>query len=169
MKKKLLWCAGIIVLVGLVVLGVLRYVEVRNHKTDPYWKLVKQIYNMENALKEVDEDYECKSISKVTPYTYTDLSGNTVVYYYCQTTYVSDEPREYTGLNTDAIGLVIDFSQIQNRRDCKVNAYAAFRCEMRDRSYLCWTISPKISCVIEYSADVNNEADIFQMAKSVRG
>ena len=168
MKKKLLWCAGITVLIALTALGVLRYLEVRNRQTDPNWKLAEQIYKMENALKEVDEDYECKSISKVTPFTYTDSEGNTIVYYCCQTTYVSDESGEYTGLNTDAIGMVIDFAQIKNRRECKVNAYEAFQCEMGEHSYLCWTISPEISCVIEYSADVNDEADIFRMAESVQ-
>ena len=110
MKKKFLWCAGIIVLIGLVVLGVLRHVEVRNRQTDPNWKLAQQIYNMENALKEVDEDYACKSLSKVTPFSYTDSEGNIITYYCCQTTYLSDKPGEYTGLNTDAIGMVIDFA-----------------------------------------------------------
>lgn len=169
MKKKLLWCAGIVVLIILVVLGVLRYIEVRNCQTDPNWKLAEQIFSIENALKELDEDYECQSISKVTPFTYTDSEGNSIIYYCCQTTYISDESGEYTGLNTDAMGVVIDFAQIRNRRDCKVNEYDAFQCEMGERSYLCWTISPEISCIIEYSADVNNEADIFQMAKSVLG
>ena len=168
MKKKLLWGTGIIVLLVLVTLGVCRWIEVQNRQTDPNWKLTQQIYNMENALKEVDEDYECKSISKVTPYTYADSAGNTITYYCCQTTYVSNESGEGSGLNTDAIGMVIDFAQIQNRRECKVNAYDAFQCEMGERSYLCWTISPEISCVIEYSADVNNEADIFKMAESVQ-
>ena len=168
MKKKLLWCAGIIVLIGLVVLGVWRYLEVQQRQTDPNWKLAQQIYNMENALKEVDEDYECQSISKVTPFSYTDSEGNTITYYCCQTSYLSDESGEYTGLNTDAIGMVIDFAQIKNRRECKVNEHEAFQCEMGDSSYLCWTISPEISCIIEYSADVNNEADIFQMAESVQ-
>ena len=50
MKKKLLWCAGIIALIVLVILGVWRYVEVRNRQTDPNWKLAEQIYKMENAL-----------------------------------------------------------------------------------------------------------------------
>ena len=59
MKKKLLWCAGIVVLIVLVILGVCRYVEVRQRQTDSNWKIAEQIYNMENALKEVDEDYEC--------------------------------------------------------------------------------------------------------------
>lgn len=51
MKKKLLWCAGIILLITLTVLGVLRHVEVRNRQTDPNCKIAQQIYNMENALK----------------------------------------------------------------------------------------------------------------------
>ena len=168
MKKKLLWCAGIIVLIVLVVLGVLRYIKVRNCQTDPNWKLAEQIFSIENALKEVDKDYACKSLSKVTPFTYTDSAGNTITYYCCQTTYLSDKPGEYTGLNTDAIGMVIDFAQIKNRRECKVNAYEAFQCEMGERSYLCWTISPELSCVIEYSANANDEADIFRMAESVQ-
>ncbi|MBQ7767418.1 MAG: hypothetical protein IJ403_00875 [Oscillospiraceae bacterium] len=140
----------------------------RQRQTDPNWNLAQQIYNMENALKEVDEDYECKSISKVTPFTYTDSEGNTIVYYCCQTTYVSDESGEYTGLNTDAIGMIINFTQIQNRQDCKVNEYDAFQCEMGECSYLCWTISPEISCIIEYGADAIAEADIFRMAESVQ-
>ena len=134
MKKKLLWCARITVLIALIILGIFHYIEVRQRQTDPNWTLAQQIYNMENVLKEVDEDYECKSISKVTPFTYTDSEGNTIVYYCCQTTYVSDESGEYTGLNTDAIGMVIDIAQIQTRRDCKVNAYDAFQCEMGEHS-----------------------------------
>ena len=169
MKKKLLMCAGIIVLIAVIILGVWRYIEMRHRQTDPNWKLAEQIYKMQNALKKVDEDYECQSISKVTPFSYTDSEGNIITYYCCQTSYLSDESGEDAGLNTDAIGLVIDFAQIQNRRECKVNEYNAFQCEIGERSYLCWTISPEISCVIEYSTDVNNEADIFQMAKSVRG
>lgn len=168
MKKKLLWCTGIIVLIVLVVCGVCRYIEVQNRKTDPNWKFAQQIYNVENALKEVDEAYECKSISKVTPYTYQNSARNTIVYYCCQTVYIEDDYGDNTELNTDAIGLVIDFTQIQNRQDCRVNAYDAIRCEMDERSYLCWTISPEVSCVIEYCADTVDEADIFQIAESVQ-
>lgn len=168
MKKKLLWCAGIVVMIVVIILGVCRHVELRQRQADPNWKIAEQIYKMENALKEVDEDYECNSVSKVTPYTYADSSGNTITYYCCQTTYISDEHEEDTGLNTDAIGMVIDFAQIQNRRERKVNKYDAFQCKMGERSYLCWTISPEISCVIEYSADINDEADIFRMAESVQ-
>ena len=106
MKKKLLWCVGIVVLIVLIALGVFRYIEVRHRQTDPNWKLAQQIYKMENALKEVDEDYACKSLSKVTPFSYTDSEGNIITYYCCQTSYHSNEYGEDIGLNTDAISMV---------------------------------------------------------------
>ena len=167
MKKKLLWCVGIVVLIALVALGVCRYAEARHRQTDPNRKLAEQIYKIQNALKEFGEDYQCKSISKVTPYTYANSDGDTIVYYCCQTTYIEDEYSVDAGLNTEALGMVIDFAKIENMRSCKVNEYDAFRCELGKRSYLCWTISPENSCVIEYSSDVNDEADIFRMAESV--
>lgn len=34
-------------------------------------------------------------------------------------------------------------------------------------AYLCWTISPTYSCVLEYTAGSISEADIFHMAESV--
>lgn len=67
----------------------------------------------------------------------------------------------------NAIGMVIDMTQIKNKQECKVNEYDAFLCEMGDRSYLCWTLSPEISCVIEYNAERTAQEDIFRMAESV--
>lgn len=167
MKRKVLWTVVIDILILVVIIGVSRYIEVRTRQTDPNRQIANEIYKVENALKEVDEDYKCQSVSKVTPFTYTDSEGNTIVYYCCQTAYVSNESGEYTGLDMDAIGLVIDLSQIEHKRECKVNEYDAFQCEIGDRTYLCWTLSPEISCVIEYSTNDVKEADIFRMAKSV--
>lgn len=167
MKRKILWILGISIMVLLLIMGMGRYLEMQNRQTDPYLQIAEEIYRVETALKEVDEDYQCESISKVTPFTYADLEGNTIVYYCCQTAYVTDEPMEYNGLNMDAIGLVIDLDLIKNKRECTVNEYDAFQCELDDRTYLCWTFSPKISCVIEYRADVTEESDIFRMAESV--
>lgn len=167
MKRKVLWAVVIGALALVLIMGVARYFEIQNRQTDPNWQIANEIYKVENALKEVDEDYECQSVSKVTPFTYTDSEGNTIVYYCCQTAYVSNESGEYAGLNMDAIGLVIDISQIENKRECTVNEYDAFRCELGCRSYLCWTLSPKISCVIEYSPEAISEESIFRMAESV--
>lgn len=67
----------------------------------------------------------------------------------------------------NAIGMVIDPEFIENKRECKVNAYNGFLCELGGRSYLCWTLSPEISCVIEHDAAATSENDILRMAESV--
>ena len=48
-----------------------------------------------------------------------------------------------------------------------VNEYDALLCEIGDRSYLCWTLTPETTCIIEYSANTVNEFDILRMAESV--
>ena len=167
MKSKVLWLVTIGGLVLGLMIGVARYIEMQTHQTDPNWQIANEIYKIEKALKDVDEDYECQSVSKVTPFTYTDSEGNTIVYYCIQTAYLENESGGYTGLDTDAIGMIIDPELMENKQECKVNEYDAFLCELGDRSYLCWTLSPEISCVIEYSKGAVEEASIFQMAESV--
>ena len=167
MKKKVPLGIGIVALLLVLILGITRYMEIRKCQTDSNWQIAKEIYKIENALKEVDEDYECQSVSKVTPFTYTDSEGNTIVYYCMQTAYLENESGDNTGLDMDAIGMVIDVDQIESRRECMVNEYDAFLCEIGDRSYLCWTLTPETTCIIEYSANTVNEFDIFQMAESV--
>ena len=167
MRKKILWIAGIFIIVSVMIAGIMQYIETQRRERDPDWDIAKEIYKVEKTLKEVDEDYECKSISKVTPFPYTDSEGNTIVYYCCQTAFLENESGDDTGLDVNAIGMVIDMTQIENKRECKVNGYDAFLCELGDRSYLCWTLSPEFSCVIEYPKGSIDEADIFRMAESV--
>lgn len=166
MKKKTLWIAGM--LVGLVlIVGIMRYIEVQKRENDPNWQIAKEICKVGNALKKVDKSYECQSVSKVTPFIYTDSEGNTIVYYCCQTAYLENGSGDDTGLDMNAISMVVDPELIENKRDCKVNEYDAFLCELVARSYLCWTLSPEISCVIEYSPEAVSEDSVFRMAKSV--
>ena len=167
MRKKILWIAGICIVSLALIIGIARYSEIKKRESVPNWQIAEEIYKMENALKKVDEDYECRSVAKVTPFTYTDSEGNTIVYYCCQTAYISNESGEYAGLDMNAIGLVIDVDLLENRRECMVNEHDAFLCELGDRFYLCWTLSPEISCVIEYSAEDISEESIFRIAESV--
>ena len=167
MKRKILWFAGIYIISLVLIVGIARYSVSQKRKSDPNWQIAKEIYKVESVLKEVDEDYKCQSVAKVTPFTYTDSDGNTIVYYCIQTAYLENESGGYTGLDMNAIGMVVDMTQIENKRECKVNEYDAFLCVQRDRSYLCWTLSPETSCVIEYSRGTVDETSIFRMAESV--
>ena len=167
MKKKKLWIAGIFVVGLMMIVGIIRYIEVQKRENDPNWQIAKEIYKVENALKEVDADYECQSVAKVTPFPYTDSEGNAIVYYCIQTVYLENESGDDTRLDINAISMVVDMTQIENKRECKVNRYDAYLCELGDRSYLCWTLSPELSCMIEYSPEAVSEDSVFRMAKSV--
>ena len=167
MKKKNLWIAGIFLVTLVLIVGIVRYIEVQKRENDPNWQIAKEIYKVDNVLKEVDEDYECQSVAKVTPFTYTDSEGNTIVYYCIQTAYLENESGDDTGLDMNAIDMVIDPELIGNKRECRVNEYDACLCKLGDQSYLCWTLSPELSCVIEYSAKAISEESIFRMAESV--
>ena len=167
MRKKILWIAGISVVGLMMIVGILRYIEVQKRENDPNWQIAKEIYKVENALKEVDADYECQSVAKVTPFPYTDSEGNTIVYYCIQTVYLENESGGYTGLDMNAISMVVDMTHIDNKREVMVNKYDALLCEIGDRSYLCWTLSHETSCVIAYQADAVDESDIVRMAESV--
>ena len=167
MKKRLLLIAGICIMSLVLFVGIARYRAVQKRESDPNWQIAKEIYKVANALQEVDEDYECQSVSKVTPFTYTDSEGNTIIYYCIQTAYLENESGDDTGLDMNAIGMVVDMTRIENKRECTVNEYYAFQCEIADRTHLCWTLSSEISCVIEYDADVISEENILRMAESV--
>ena len=163
MKKIIIAALIVVLLAGIGLFVHRKYIRIQD---DPYSEAAQQIYNVERTLKEVDESWAYSAVTKVTPYTYADAEDNTIIYYCCQTSYVGDVP-DMDGLNTTALGLVIDFTAIENRRPCEVNGLEAFQCEMNDRTYLCWTLSPEISCVIEYNSGTD-ETDIFRMAESVQ-
>ena len=88
-KKKAITIICICIVVVLVAGAVIQGLRIYNREKDPYWQVAKKLYTVENALKEVDEDWELESLSTVTPYTYTNSEGDTIVYYHCRTSYLT--------------------------------------------------------------------------------
>ena len=119
MRKKTLWIAGICIVSLVLIIGIARYSEIKKRESDPNWQIAKEIYKVENALKEVDEDYGCQSVAKATPFTYTDSEGNTIVYYCIQTAYLENESGDYTGLDMNAIGMVVDMTKLKTRGNAR--------------------------------------------------
>lgn len=167
MKKRILIkvivCLSFVAVAVAAVWGIRIYLR----KKDSNWKIAKELYRVETALQEIDEEWKLDSLSKVTPFHYQNPDGSVISYYCCTTTYVGDEPTEYPGLHKTALDMVVDLDALENRRDCEVNGLEAVMGELDEKTYLCWTISPKYSCVIEYASGTIKEADIFRMAASI--
>jgi len=167
MKKKII--VGIAVCISLVVIitGMIWGIHIYQREQDPNWQLAQKLYNVESAWQEIDESWELKSLTQVTPYCYQNPDGDTITYYCCITTYVEDTPIEYLGFNQPALEQVVDIDALENRRDGEVNGLEAVIGELDGHTYLCWTISPTYSCALEYTTGSISEADIFRMAASV--
>lgn len=62
---------------------------------------------------------------------------------------------------------MVDIDTLENSRECNINGLPAIMGEAKGRMYLCWTLDPENSCVIEYTAGAVSEEDLFHMAESV--
>ena len=167
MKKKIIVGIAVCAALVIVIAGIVYGIKIHQREQDPNWQIAKKLYNVESALQEIDESWELQSLTQVTPYCYQDSDGDTITYYCCITTYVGDEPSEYFGINQAALEQVVDIDALDNCRDCEVNGLEAVMGELDGKTYLCWTISPTYSCVLEYTAESASEADILRMAESV--
>lgn len=118
------------------------------------------------TVKENREKEMLERIEQVVPITFADSSGNTIVYYICKSTYF-DFSAKVTGLDIEAFSNVIDPETADESRICEVNGKEAMLYENRERNYLCWTVAPEYTLVLEYSPESVTEAEILRIAESV--
>ena len=134
------------------------------NRPTPEDEMIDMLKRVENAL---GDEWKKQTVTKVSDLVYSDDKGNTIVYHVCTTTYYEADSAKQTGLNTDAISAVISPDEAESCRDCTVSGLPAAIYQKDGRAYLCWTIMPELSCVIEYDPAVESEGDMLRMAESV--
>ena len=168
-KKKHLLVTIICISSIAITVGIVWGVGLYKRESDPCWQVAKEICKVQTALQEVDEDWKLESLSEVRPFVIKGPNNVSINYYYCITSYLNEEPSELEGLNKAALDMVVDIDNLENRSDCKVGSWDGVQGELEGLTYLCWTVSPKYSCVMEYTAGTVTEEDVFRMAESVGG
>ena len=168
-RKKMLQKFLIILIATLILAGSIWGIKLYLREHDPKWQVAKEIYRVETALQEVDEDWKLESLSEVRPFVIKGPNNVSINYYCCITSYLNEEPSELEGLNKAALDMVVDIDNLENRSDCKVGSWDGVQGELEGLTFLCWTVSPKYSCVMEYTAGTVTEEDVFRMAESVGG
>ena len=130
----------------------------------PEEEMMEMLNRVENAL---GDEWKKQTVTKVFDLTYPCGEGSAVVYHVCITTYYEADSSKQTGLNTEAISAVIPHNEAESCRECTVSGLPAAFYQKDGRAYLCWTIMPELSCVIEYDPAVQSEEDMLRMAESV--
>ena len=159
MKKKI-W----IIITTVCILLVLAGAIVLANRPTPQDEMMDMLNRVENAL---GDEWKKQTITKVSDLVYSDDEGNTIVYHVCTTTYYETDTTQQSGLNTEAISAVVSPDEAESYRECTVSGLPAAIYQKDGRAYLCWTIIPELSCVIEYDPAVESEEDMLRMAESV--
>ena len=119
-------------------------------------------------IAEDSDEWQKQMSTAVASQTYQNETGNKIVYYCCKTTYHKEGIKPEDGkLDRQTLSAVIDWETVEEEKESRVGEWPAVLCQEKDRTYLCWTISPEYSCIIEYDAEAVEEEDIFRMAESV--
>ena len=159
MKKKM-W----LIIAAVCMLLILVVVIIFVNRPTPQDKIMDMLNRVENAL---GDEWERKTVTEVSDLVYSDGEGSNIIYHVCITTYYGVEATAQTRLNTDAISAVISPDEAESCRECTVSGLPAAIYQKDGHAYLCWTIMPELSCVIEYDPAVENEEDMLRMAESV--
>ena len=159
MKKKT-W----LIIAAICILLVLAVAIIFVNRPTPQDEMMDILNRMENAL---GDEWEKQSVTEVSNIAYSDEEGNTNIYHICVTKYYGVDAAKQTGLNTDAISAVISPDEAESWRECTVSDLPAAIYQKDGRAYLCWTIMPEFSCVIEYDSTAESEEDMLRMAESV--
>lgn len=166
-RKKILRWFLLFLFAVIVIAGSTWCIKLYLREQDPRWQAAKELYRVQTALQTVDEDWKLESLSEVHPFEITRPDGPSIFYYCCVTSYINDEPSDFSGLNKMALSQVVDVDELENATICDVNGLESVMGEYEGKKYLCWTISPKYSCVLEYMDGTITEEDIFHIAESV--
>ena len=159
MKKKT-W----LIIAAVCILLVLAVTIILANRPAPQDEMTDMLNRMENAL---GDEWKKQTVTKVSDLVYSDGEGNNIIYHVCLTTYYGSEATAQTGLNTDAISAVISPDEAESCRECTVSGLPAAIYQKDGQAYLCWTIMPELSCVIEYDPAAESEEDMLRMAESV--
>ena len=159
--KKALWVITIFTGTLIMVL-LLQPALVRNEpKPTEADDLAQYRYVAENGTQPL-------SVSQVAAkLTYAREDGSAPIYYYIvKTTYYEEEQTNLTGLHADAFHTVFDPHKASSAEERMIQQWPGCLYVLPERSYLCWTVTPDISYILEYDPAVVPDADILRMAQS---
>ena len=161
-KKKIIGLAGAVVVCILVFV----FIVIRGKSPNPAENPEEMLGRIENAL---GDEYKKQSMTElVATLKYGDEEGNEINYYILKPTYYEADPAEITGLNTEAIKRIVNPDRADSCKKMKIQDWDAALYERGELSYLCWTYSPEVSYILEYSPYAFADEEIIKMAESAK-
>ena len=163
-KKKI---ALIILSVVIVSVGIIVAVRIQKEKEMDFGEFSERF---EQAAEEVLGE-DVKKISKTelaATLTYGDKTDedNNIYYHILKTTFYEGDPAEITGLHTEALGALFPVDSMDSCEDMMIQDWPGALYKKDDTAFLCWTYSPEVTYVLEYTPSKIDDSEIIKMAES---
>ena len=164
-KKKILL---IVLAIAVVAAGVIFAVVSQKEKEMDSEEFLERF---EQAAEEVlGEDIQQVSKTElVATLTYgheTDKDNN-IYYRILKTTYgEAGDPSSVTGLNTDALTVLFPVDMMDSCEEMMIQDWHGALYKNDVIAYLCWTVDPEVSYVLEYTPSKMPDSEIIKMAES---
>ena len=114
---------------------------------------------------------DVKKVSKTelaATLTYGDQNDkdNNIYYRILKTTFYEGDPAEITGLHTEALGALFPVDSMDSCEEMMIQDWPGALYKKGDTAFLCWTYSPEVTYVLEYTPSKIDDSEIIKMAKS---
>ena len=100
--------------------------------------------------------------------TYGDQADKdrTIYYRILKTTFYDGDPAEITGLHTEDLGVLFPVDSMDSCEEIMIQDWPGALYKKDDTAFLCWTYSPEITYVLEYTSSKIDDFEIIKMAES---
>ena len=162
-KKILLIVVAIVVAVGIVV----AVVSQKEKEMDPKEFLERFEQAAEEVLGEDIQQVSKTELVATLTYGHETDKDNNIYYRILKTTYgEAGDPSSVTGLNTDALNVLFSVDYMDSCEEMIIQDWHGALYKKDDTAYLCWTVDPGVTYVLEYTPSKMPDSEVLKMAKS---
>ena len=91
---------------------------------------------------------------------------NNIHYRILKTTFYEGDQVEITGLHTEALKVLFPVDSMDSCEEIMIQDWPGVLYKKDDTAFLCWTYSPEITYVLEYTPSKIDDFEIIKMAES---
>ena len=162
-KKILLIVVAIVVAVGIVV----AVVSQKEKEMVPKEFLERFEQAAEEVLGEDIQQVSKTELVATLTYGHETDKDNNIYYRILKTTYgEAGDPSSVTGLNTDALNVLFSVDYMDSCEEMMIQDWHGALYKKDDTAYLCWTVDPGVTYVLEYTPSKMPDSEVLKMAKS---
>ena len=121
----------------------------------------------EEVLGEDIQQVSKTGLAATLTYGHETDKENNIYYRILKTTYgEAGDPSSVTGLNTDALNVLFPVDMMDSCEEMMIQDWHGALYKTDDTAYLCWTVDPEITYVLEYTPSKMPDSEIIKMAES---